>query len=313
MENTTLKSMLDKYQREINYLRLSLNESCNFKCSYCVDEKITSTNQLSLDQVEAYVDSAIKQGINKIRLTGGEPLIHPQFMEIVNSLNKYEAIKSLHLTTNAYLLDKYLAELVDTKLETLNISIDSLKRERFYDISKVDGLNRVFNNIIMALDYGFKVKVNVVLMQGINDDEFIDFIMLTKLLPIDLRFIELMPLGAAKSYQGLSSDELLLRLVDYDYHYIGNKGVASEYQLVGAKGSFGFISPISHNFCASCNRIRITADGKLKPCLHSRKSLVLDGDLDEVFTQAITQKPSAHSFESESDELEDKYMYQIGG
>lgn len=311
--------MKDQYNREIDYLRISITERCNFQCTYCVDGTLQQSTMLTVEEIEKYVKVFVSLGIKKVRITGGEPLVHPRFLEIIKSIARFDEIESIYITTNGLLLEQYVEVLQLYKVKGFNISIDSLQQQRFHLLAKVDGKDRVLHSIYKAIDLGYDIKMNVVLIKGINEDEYKDFVELSRENKLKVRFIELMPIGAAKKLEGIKIEELLSSLDSSAYCQVKQgsvgSGPATYYQLINGIGMFGFISPLSQCFCETCNRIRITSDGMIKACLHYKQILSLrdykEEELQKVIRSVIYGKPERHYFLEEKNE--DKYMNQIGG
>lgn len=304
--------MKDRFGREIEYLRISITQNCNLKCLYCSPDGSNEnkcTTILSPEDMEAVVRSMVKAGIRNIRLTGGEPLVHKDICEIIERISKIDGIEDISMTTNGINLDKMAEKLKTAGLKRLNISLDSLKKERFEYITGGGRLENTLNGIQKALELGFRpVKINTVLIKGVNDDEIDDFIEMTKDSPLETRFIELMPIGR---FGEENSDKIIYNSdIIKDRPYLircedNLKGSpASYYRIAGYKGKVGFVSPMSHKFCNCCNRIRLTCDGKIKPCLGNNGEIDITDvlrkvpeKLDEVIQKAIYEKPAGHNFE----------------
>lgn len=297
MESLTF--MKDKFNREIDYLRISVTENCNLRCVYCTEEDlIHSKDFLSSDEIYEIVKECAKLGIKKIRFTGGEPLFRKDILDIFEKINRVESIEEKYITTNGIYLSENLDKLKEFGLTGVNISIDSLREERFNKLTKSNNLKRVLESVDKSLNLGIKVKINVVLIKGINDDEIIDFVNLTKDKKIDVRFIELMPIGLGKKYIGISNENVReiinenfdIEVVDKEKRsgpasYIKIKNYKKELNTVLNKkdyeGKIGFISAMSDCFCEECNRIRLTSTGFLKKCLHYNYGVNLKEFLDK--------------------------------
>lgn len=297
--------MQDRFGRTIDYLRLSVTDRCNLRCRYCMPSCGVALKEHSqmLTQEEAVtaVRACAALGITKVRITGGEPLVKRDLINLCFGIAGVEGIETVALTTNATLLSADTArDLIRAGVSRINISLDTLDAEKYRMLTRTGDLKQALDGLDAALGAGFeKVKVNTVLMKGFNDDEIPALADLTRNLPIDLRFIELMPMIPASDIPGsfLEVDAVLRVLSDLLPEDSGD-GVARMYRLSGARGRVGLISPLSAPFCASCNRIRITADGTVKPCLHSGEELAIKG-LDEarmrdVIMRAIMDKPAGH-------------------
>lgn len=318
--------MIDKQGRNINYLRVSLTDRCNLRCIYCMPEegisKIHHDDVLRFEEVIKIVKASSSIGVNKIRYTGGEPLIIKGIDKLIYETSMIEGIKDISMTTNGILLYDAAEELKKSGLNRVNISLDTLKEDRFYNITRGGNLNKVIGAIEKCLSLGYsKVKLNVVLMKGINDDEIGNFINLTKELPIHVRFIELMPMGEAVSLyeKGSMKCDDVIKNYDNLIPINNEKGSTSElYKLPDAKGKVGFIRPISCKFCESCNRIRLTSTGTIKPCLHSEKEYSIkeyvqnEKVLVSNLRSIILSKPLQHHLKEEGS-LSGKMMYEIGG
>lgn len=324
--------MRDKLNRNIDYLRLSITDRCNLRCKYCMGDKdivfLPKDELLSVEEIGRVTKIFSDLGIKKIRITGGEPLVRRNFRDIVETINNIEDIEEINITTNGIRLSEELEFLKDKKIHSLNISLDTLKKDLFKEITGGGDLDKVLFSLHRAIELKFKrIKLNVVLVRGKNDSEIMDFVNLTEKYPIDIRFIELMPIGLGKEYVPISNDEvkdIILKekkLTPFD-EKIG-LGPATYYKTEKGIGCVGFITPISHNFCEKCNRVRVTPEGFLKLCLHWNDGLNLKGLLragvsDELIKEkiqlAIDSKPDRHKMEKKDDENFDKrYMNEIGG
>lgn len=315
--------MIDRFGRRINYLRLSVTERCTLRCEYCrVDEGICpKAAELSTSEFIRITRACANLGITKVRLTGGEPLLRRDILEIIRGISALETIREITMTTNGQMLPGQSAALKRAGISRLNISLDSLDPQTYHEMTGGD-LGLVLTGIDEAIATGLlPVRINVVLVRGKNDHEVDDFIEFTKDRPLDVRFIELMPVGELGQDEMLrvSTDELLGDrpcLQPLPPRYPGQ--VSSDYGLDGYMGRVGFISPISHKFCGNCNRIRIMSDGMLRPCLGNNSEISLKEALqagDEVLVEAIRSaiynKPASHHFELGF--RSEKNMSRIGG
>lgn len=315
--------MKDSYGREIDYLRLSLTERCTLRCVYCrSDEDLCpKTKELSAEELILLAESCVELGIKRIRLTGGEPLLRKDLIQIVTGIAALPGLEDLSVTTNAQMLAGMAADLKAAGLMRLNISMDTLKPDLFEKLT-AGSLQKVFDGIHAALEVGFEpIKINVVLMRGVNDNEVDDFIALTAKHKIDVRFIEYMPIGCGNGSNNLrvNNQELIaerpwLRQLPPRLH----SQPSSDYTYDGALGRVGFISPISQHFCADCNRIRIMSDGSLRTCLGRprevslRESLAMGKEaVKQQISKEILAKPARHGFNQEV--LEKRNMSRIGG
>jgi cyclic pyranopterin phosphate synthase len=319
----------DSCNRQINYMRISVTDRCNLRCFYCMPEqgvcKMDHRDVLRYEEILRVVREGARLGISRIRLTGGEPLIRPGIESLIRGIKAIEGIREVSLTTNGQLLGDMAESLKEAGLDRVNVSLDSLSPEKYKEITRVGDVQRALDGINKCLKIGLSpVKVNVVLMRDINDDEIEDFAELTMTLPVSVRFIELMPIGHASHWfkkRYISTDKVLDKLP----HLIRNEkntggGPAVYYRLPGAMGTIGLIGALSHNFCDRCNRVRLTADGRIKPCLHSDLEVDLKpalregrGDLAHELARAISLKPESHSMGQAGSMNGNRDMYQIGG
>ena len=314
--------MTDGCGRTIDYLRLSVTDRCNYRCRYCMPEegvcKREHREMLTLEELAEVAAACVVCGVRKIRLTGGEPLVRRGIVDLCRQLRAIPDLRELCLTTNGSLLPDLAAPLRAVGVDRLNISLDTLRPERFAQMTRLGQLSDVLEGIRAAEDAGFRdLKFDTVLIGGFNDDEIADFAALTRDHPWEMRFIELMPMGPCADWDRacfLSADTVLERLPELEQ--IESSGVARRYRLPGAAGTIGLISPMSHDFCADCRRIRVTADGKLKGCLHSREEIDLRGlqdwQLQNAIRQGITQKPQRHHLAERKSDTP-RNMNQIGG
>ncbi len=297
--------MIDNMGRDITYLRISLTDKCNLRCRYCMPEegvcKRSHHEMMNEDEVVTAVEVAASLGIRKIRLTGGEPLVKKNILSICRRVAAVEGIKEVCLTTNGILLPQLARQLRDAGVKRLNLSLDTLDPEKYAYITRIGHLEQFQAGLKAALEAGFeKIKINAVLIGGFNDNEIEDLAGLTLKYPVDMRFIELMPIQDHDEF-GLDAYVPYSRVLEKLPEAVAvpqDGGVAKLYRLPGAKGNIGLISPISAHFCGECNRIRLTADGKLKPCLHAPDEYSIKGldyaGMKAVFKQAIRNKPAWH-------------------
>ena len=317
--------MIDRFGREITYLRISVTELCNLRCRYCMPEdgvcKKTHEEMLTEDEIIMAVRAAASLGIRKLRITGGEPLIKKNIVSICQRAAAVPGIQEVCITTNGTLLPELAKPLRDAGVSRVNISLDTLDPEKFRYISRVGELDQAVAGIRAALDAGFdKVKLNTVLIGGFNDDEIPALAELTRRYPIDLRFIELMPMYDSGDFgpEAFIPYTVVLDRLPGLEPMATDGGVARLYRLPFAQGNIGLISPVSAHFCGTCNRLRLTADGKLKPCLHSGdefsiKGLDYDGMVEEL-RLAIQNKPSWHgALDAHNRSRAGRNMNQIGG
>ena len=315
--------MRDTSGRRIDYLRLSVTDLCSYRCQYCMGcEGVPKRGHheiLSIEELAQIGQAAIRCGVKKIRLTGGEPLVRRGILELCRQLRKIDGLEELTMTTNGAALPQMAAQLRAAGVDRLNVSLDTLRPERFREITRCGELEDVLRGLQAADKAGFTdTKLNVVLLGGMNDDEIADFAALTRDRPYCVRFIELMPMGVCADWpkeRFLSADAVLQAVPELEFS--GQSGVSEVYRLPNGKGSVGLIRPMSHAFCGSCNRIRVTADGKLKPCLHSRQEYNLRGlsgaDLEAAIRRAVEKKPSAHHLLEQHRSDTERQMHEIGG
>ena len=316
--------MIDGFGRNINYLRLSVTDLCNLRCLYCMPEegvcKKDHASMLTEDEIVCAAEVAASLGIEKIRITGGEPLVKRNILSICRRVAAVPGVVEVNMTTNGILLPQLAVSLREAGVRRINISLDTLDAEKYAFITRRDQLDDVLRGVQAALAAGFeKVKLNAVLIGGFNDDEIEDLVALTVEYPLDVRFIELMPIGdtgfGKEAY--LPATEVLRRLPALEPQP-EDGGTAKLYRLPGAQGNVGLISPVSAHFCGSCNRIRLTADGKLKPCLHSSVEYSLKGldreGMARVMKQAILDKPEWHGLLDYANRSKSqRSMNRIGG
>ena len=317
--------MQDRYGREITYLRLSVTDRCNLRCRYCMPEdgvcKKSHGDMLTEEEMLLAVEAAASLGVRKLRITGGEPLVKRNILSICEKAAAVPGIREVCLTTNGVLLPQYARALQECGVKRLNLSLDTLDPEKYAHMTRWGRLDQALAGLDAALEAGFeKIKVNAVLIGGFNDDEIPALAELTRRYPLDVRFIELMPMydsGEFAETAFLPCTEVLNQLPQA-VALPDDGGVAKLYRLPGALGKIGLISPVSAHFCGSCNRLRLTADGKLKPCLHSSAEYPLKGlDFDgmrAVMAQAVQSKPSWHgSLDAQHRSSAGRSMNQIGG
>lgn len=316
--------MIDTFGRKITYLRLSVTDLCNLRCKYCMPagvSKKSHTQMLTQEEMIRAVSVAASLGVEKVRITGGEPLLKKNILSICEGIRDINGIRELSMTTNGILLPALAKDLVRCGVSRINISLDTLDAQKYRDMTQTGELSDALTGLEAALAAGFsKVKINVVLIGGFNDDEIRDFAALTKTYPADVRFIELMPMDAARAFpeQAYLSAEAVLEALGSEVTLEKTDGVAQLYRMAGAQGSIGLIRPVSESFCASCNRLRLTADGRIKPCLHDGYEIPIKGmsreEMREAFEKAAAFKPEKHGELSCScASLAGRSMNEIGG
>lgn len=320
--------MVDQFDRSIHYLRLSVTDLCNLKCQYCMPEEgIDKKAHQEILRIEEYlrlVEEMTQLGVDKVRLTGGEPLVRKGIVDLVEGIAKLDGIKDLAITTNGVLLKKYAKALKQAGLTRVNISIDTLNPDKYRKITRGGNIEDVLDGIEEARKVGLlPIKLNVVLINGFNTDEVEDFIRLADE-DLDVRFIELMPIGQVADWSKdkfLSNEELLMKHRDWFVIEDGEQyGPAKYYQKKDGKGRVGFINPISNHFCSTCNRVRMTADGKLKLCLHTNEEFDLKPLLKEdsrtiqkTLKTYISKKPQRHHMNDQEFVPIVRDMNRIGG
>lgn len=321
--------LVDQFSRTINYLRLSLTDRCNLRCLYCMpqeeldrDDQVKTGRFLEHHQLLSYeellrvVRLAVSLGMNKLRLTGGEPLVRKGILDFIQALFALEGLTEVRLTTNGVLLEEYAARLYQAGVRHLNVSLDTLDEEKFAKITGRSYFDKVYRGLFAAKDLGFKIKINVVAMRGINDQEFVDFATMALRQPFQIRFIEFMPVGDKTGWDKkhfIGSDEIKAMIETLGtltpFEKAHGDGPARMYALTtpaGEKGTVGFISPISHHFCDQCNRLRLTSEGRLRACLlndretdlkHLLRGGASDEQLVEAIRQTIVDKPQGHTLD----------------
>ena len=314
--------MKDQYGRTVDYLRLSVTDLCNYRCRYCMPpegvEKLPHSSILSLEEYVEIAAAAVGLGITKIRVTGGEPLVRRGIVELCRALRAIPGLRELCLTTNGSQLTALAVPLRDAGVDRLNISLDTLHPEHFRAMTRTGSLEDVLSGIQAAERAGFKqLKLDTVLIGGFNDNEIRPLAELTLTHPWEVRFIELMPMGPCAGWGKecfLPADTVLARLPELKA--LPPEGVARRLRLPGAVGTVGLIAPLSHEFCGDCRRIRVTADGRLKGCLHSREEISLRGlhgpALKDALRRGIFQKPRGHCL-TEGPSGTPRTMNEIGG
>jgi len=323
----------DTFGRVHDYLRISLTDNCNLRCFYCMPEEkyafAPASKLMQVDEIETIAKLFVEHGVKKIRLTGGEPLVRKDAPKILKALGKLDI--ELAITTNGIRVDEMLTELLEANIKSINISLDTLIPEKFLKITRRDLFQKVRNNIELLLQHNIRVKINVVVMKGLNDDEILDFIALTKHNNIEVRFIEFMPFSGNRwtSNQVFTLHEILLKVSsEYDVIPVQPEpnDTSTRYRIDGHQGSFAVISTMSQPFCDTCNRMRLTADGKLKNCLFSKDETDLLGalrsgeDILPLIQQTMLAKAKALGgqfsgvFEDiDASKLENRSMITIGG
>ncbi len=336
--NAALPNVLqDRFGRQVTYVRLSVTDRCDFRCVYCMAEQMTflpRAQVLSLEEIALIGRAFVELGVHKIRLTGGEPLVRNNVLELVRELGALQGLRELTLTTNGSQLGRYAEALRSAGVERINISLDSLDAARFRELTRVGDLNAVLDGIEAARVAGFKrIKLNTVLMRGRNDDEIIDLVDFCRERDFDITFIEEMPLGNIAEHDRAlsfcSSDEVRAR-IESVYPLVASAdtsgGPARYFHLADARRGatrIGFISPHSHNFCHLCNRVRVTVEGRLLLCLGNEHSVDLRGvlrgssggmaALKQAIIDAMAIKPERHHFDLDAAPQVVRFMNMTGG
>ncbi|QGT98757.1 GTP 3',8-cyclase [Candidatus Syntrophocurvum alkaliphilum] len=326
--------MADTYGREINYLRISVTDRCNLRCRYCMPEEgidLKNNNGiLSFEEIYRLVKIGAELGIRKVRLTGGEPLVRKNLTKLIKDINKLPQIDDIAITTNGVLFADLAEELKHSGLNRVNFSVDTLAADKFKYITRRNAFDKVKDALKKAIELKMDpVKINTVVIKGFNDNEIKDFVTLAYEYPFHVRFIEFMPIGDLLFWQKdkmMTNNEIKDNIKqDFDIapaKQVRGNGPAQYYDIEGGKGTIGFISPMSNHFCSLCNRLRMTAEGKLRGCLYDKRETdlksalrtgVSDEDLKQLFLRAINLKPEKHQLNSGWGSENNRKMYQIGG
>ncbi len=327
------RTLVDRFNRHLNYLRLSITDRCNLRCTYCVPDgffpKLPSREILRYEEVLRLVKIAVHLGVSKVRVTGGEPLVRKGVYEFLDTLGRIDGITDISLTTNGVFLADQIDRIRKAGIGRINISLDSLKREKYKRITGFDRFDTVWKGIRLARERGVHpIKINVVVIRGVNDDELMDFARLTFDFPYAVRFIEYMPMGShCRSYgQQILAPEILDKLKSLgELEPVPRNetdGPAERYRFKGAAGEIGLIRPISHHFCSDCNRLRLTASGQLRVCLLSNIQVDLKGpmrdgaadtELARLMIRAVLRKPRKHGLSCTEGSPVSDPMFAIGG
>lgn len=332
----TTDILKDSFGRNHNYLRISLTEKCNLRCTYCMPAEgvplSPSPALMTADEIYEIAKVFVANGVDKIRLTGGEPLVRKDFTTIIEKLSTLDV--SIAMTTNAVNIDRYISELKKSKVSIINVSLDTLIADRFQEMTLKPNFEKVIKNLYLLIDEGFQIKLNVVLLKGTNDSEILDFIELTKELPISIRFIEFMPFDGNRWDRSKAvSLEEINQLVNESYPKDSvlkiedaPNDTAKNYKIKGFKGSFAIISTVTNPFCDSCNRLRLTANGKLRNCLFSEKESDLltvhrNGEsIEPIIQKAVLAKAAVRAgldtnekFADPNHHSKNRSMITIGG
>ncbi len=330
---TVTDILTDHFGRRHTYLRISLTERCNLRCTYCMPEEGVDLSPraalLTFEEIERLAALFVDAGVRKIRLTGGEPLVRRDVENLAARLAAIEKLESLAITTNGILLDRKGAALREAGVDSLNISLDTFRADRFLKITRRKGLQRVLASIHSALDLGFDpVKINCVVMRGVNDDELIDFVSYTQSVPVQVRFIEYMPFSGNgwNDAQFVPFAEMMAKVEGHFGDLVSLRDGANDttrsFRVPGWAGSVGFITSMSDHFCGTCNRLRLTADGNLKVCLFGASEISLrdsmrggatNSDLRTLIGAAVKRKAAHHAGMHQLADADDRPMILIGG
>lgn len=325
--------MTDKYGRTIDYIRISVTDRCNLRCTYCMPEEgvaqVSHDEILTYDEITRIVSICAAQGITKVKLTGGEPLVRKGISRLADMLKHTKGVEQVTLTTNGILLKEQMAQLAGAGLDAVNISIDTLDADMYKKITRRDELFRAMDGLNEALRYPkVRVKINCVPLSGVNESQWVPLANLARERTVDVRFIEMMPIGLGKNYKGETQEHILKTLrkefgEEISLNGTFGNGPSTYVSFKGFAGRIGFISAMTHKFCTDCNRVRLTAAGYLKPCLQYSGGIdirtllrqgITDGDLCELIRSFVYNKPEGHQFErKEGADLESREMSRIGG
>lgn len=320
--------MIDSYNRNIDYLRISLTDKCNLRCKYCMPKDgikhLEHKDIMTLEEIFRVVKIMSEIGIKRVRLTGGEPLVRKNISKLISDIKMLPDIERISMTTNGVLLPLHIKKIVQAGLDDVNISLDSINPNNYKEITGKNELDNVIKAIDLSVEYGLKPKINCVPIKGLNQDDLINVAKLAMEKEVDVRYIELMPTNYSKEYSGIATKDIL-ELLESVYGKSEKlalkkyEGPAIYYRFKNFKGRIGFISPISDIFCEYCNRVRLTSTGKLKLCLHNNIEVDLlqeirsgadDKIIKELILKSIALKPLKHTLNKES---ADTNMFQIGG
>ena len=325
--------MTDKFNRKIEYARISLTDRCNLRCRYCMPEngvkKISHADILTYEEIIHTAKIFARLGIKKIRLTGGEPLLRKGICELIGALKNITGIEQVTLTTNGVLLKTFAQDLLAAGIDGINLSLDTLDEKIFFNLTRRNFFLKVIEGLQILLDAKFfQLKINCVPLRGVNEGDILKLVELAKDNPVKIRFIELMPIGCAKNFTGVPTAEIF-NLIEKKFGSLAQVyendslcGPAKYFKLKNFVGQIGFIDALEHKFCGSCNRIRLTAEGFLKPCLNFGTGLDVKNLLrsnygdEEIFSaieQTIYNKPLEHLFNKKNNLRDARKMYQVGG
>lgn len=323
----------DGFGRVHDYLRISLTDACNFRCTYCMPDELMlfkpSAHLMQVDEIDAIAGMFVHMGVRKIRLTGGEPLVRKEAKEIIEVLSRYPV--ELTITTNGSRMHEFIQTFKDAGIRSVNVSLDTLNADKFLAVTRRPQFQQVWDNIQLMIREGFHVKVNVVMMKGMNDDEILDFIAWTKEQPVHIRFIEFMPFsGNHWENEKVVSYQQILETIAAEYDFVKLRddanATAKKFKVYNHEGTFAIISTMSAPFCSTCNRMRLTADGKMKNCLFSKGEVDLlsayrsGQDIMPLIEQCVIEKEEALGGQFtqdykqiDADALTNRSMIRIGG
>lgn len=323
--------MRDKFGRKIEYARISVTDRCNLRCKYCMPEcgveKLSHEDILTFEEILRVANFFAKLGIKKIRLTGGEPLLRKNLPDLIKNLKNINGVEIVTLTTNGVLLEKFAENLISAGIDGINLSLDTLNEEIFSNLTRRNFFENIMRGLKILLKNNFPVKINCVPIRGVNEENFLNLVELARENFIDVRFIELMPIGCAKNFQGVPTAEIF-EMIEKNFGKLepiqknNLQGPSENFKIKNFKGRIGFIDAIEHKFCGNCNRIRLTAEGFLKPCLNfgiglDVKNLLRSGVDDEKILSEIKKiiynKPREHFFNKKNKFVDGRKMYQVGG
>lgn len=325
--------LIDSFNRKHNYLRISLTDSCNFRCTYCMPDEhqhfLPHNKLMTSDEIEQLAKIFVNHGVNKIRLTGGEPMVRKDFADIISRLAKLNV--ELLITTNGSLIHQHIATLIENGISSVNVSLDSLKPSTFEQLTKRNQFEKVWNNIQLLLNHNIRIKINAVAIHGKIESEIEDFIQLTKHLPIHVRFIEFMPFtGNHWNKEKVITADEMLEIVNQNFDTIKLQDekheTAKKYKVIGHEGTFAFITTMSNQFCGECNRLRLTAEGKIKNCLFGKDELDLlealrkNEDVSAIILQSVMSKHAIMGGQfnegynyTDASKIINRSMIEIGG
>ncbi|MBQ8162469.1 MAG: GTP 3',8-cyclase MoaA [Clostridia bacterium] len=323
--------MVDDFSRQIDYLRISITDKCNLRCLYCMPEDgmpvMRHEELMSFEEIRRTVSLLTPLGIRFLRLTGGEPLVRKGCYTLFSMLRDVPGVEEMSITTNGVLLKGHVKDLIDSGVSRLNLSLDTLRPGVFEQMTRIGKLSDVLSAMEDAMNFGMGVKINAVPIRDINEEDLIPLATLARDNPIQVRFIELMPIGEARHLKPISTEELLAKLENafgqlFEDPETHGHGPAQYVKPAGFQGSIGIISALSHEFCDHCNRLRLTSDGWIKPCLNHEPTLNVrdlmrsgtgDAEIREALSLEILHKPERHGFLDQLSDREERHMNQIGG